>query len=315
MSKRDYYEVLGVSRSASADELRKAHRKLVRKFHPDVNKNNPASTERFKEAQEAYDVLSDPEKRRQYDEFGHAGPSPFGDVGPPRGGASGRRPKGRGRGMSPEDFTAGAGGPGFETIFDQIFGRGAGGPPGVDPFGGARREGAGRGGDTEHSVSLTFEQAARGTTVSLRLASASGAETIEVKVPAGVTEGQKIRVRGKGNEGHGGPGDLLLTCHVHAHPVFRREGLDIYCDVSISVYDALLGGRAIVPTLDGQVTLTIPPGTSSGSKLRIRGKGIVKGEEAGDQYAVVKILIPKRLSEEAQELARKLAEAAPVDKA
>lgn len=327
MAKRDYYDILGVSKSASADEIKKAHRKLVRQYHPDVNKNDAKATERFKEVQEAYDVLSDAEKRKQYDQFGHAGPR----MGPPpgagdpfeafrqAGGGNGRGWRtSQGQGVSPEDFAgfgAGGGGAGdFSSIFEQMFGGGAQ----RNSRGGTRRAQPAeqpKGEDLEHSVQLTFEQAALGTTLPLRMQIGDSVETIEVKVPPGIGDGQKFRVKGKGHPGPGGPGDLYITAKVAPHPLYRRDpptGLDVFTDVPVTIYDALLGGKVTVPTLEGEVTLTLPPGTSSGAKLRIKGRGIKRGNDTGDAYAVIKILIPKDLSDDAKALVEKLKAAAPV---
>lgn len=322
-AKRDYYDVLGVSRTASADEIRKAHRKLARQFHPDMNKNNASATEKFKEVQEAYDVLSDGERRRMYDQVGHSGPR----AGPPPGASDpfeafrraggtngGAWRAGNGGRASPDDFGGQAG---FEGIFEELFGgrarggRGGGGNA-ADPFGAGGAEAPIRGADIEHAVQLTFEQAARGTSVPLRFQVGGQSETIDLKIPAGVNDGSKIRLKGKGQPGPAGHGDLFIVCKVAPHPTLRREGLDVQSDVNVPVYDAMLGGKVAVQTLDGEVTLTIPPGTGSGAKLRIKGRGITRGAEQGDHFAVVKITLPKELSPEAKELVEQLRQAAPV---
>jgi DnaJ-class molecular chaperone len=330
MAKRDYYEVLGVSKGASADEVKRAHRKLARQYHPDMNKNNPSATEKFKEVQEAYDVLSDPEKRKLYDQFGHAGV----DGGAAAAGAGAghdpfeafRRGSGRGNGrrtwrqgpVTVEDFDPSElGGGNFGDIFEQLFG-GRGGA-GMGGMGGARtgRTRAPephRGADVEHGVTLTFAQAARGTTLPLQINRDGKLETIEVKIPPGVKDGSRVRIRGRGQQSAGGEaGDLYIVTQVHAHPYYRREGLDILLDVPISLYEALLGTKVEVPTLDGPVTLTIPPGTSSGAKLRIKGRGIERGEEKGDQLVVMKVIVPKNLDDEGKELVRRLQAKAPLD--
>jgi DnaJ-class molecular chaperone len=312
---RDYYEVLGVARTANADEIRKAHRKLVRKFHPDVNKNSPAATEKFKEVQEAYDVLSDAQKRQNYDQFGHAGVSGAASAGP---GGSGEDPfaafrrarRGGGRGatggatwqpnpnVTVEDFDGGGGSGGnFADIFEQMFGAGA--------RGGRARPGAGRapaapqrGQDVEHAVTLTFEQSARGTTLPLQINRDGQIETIEVKIPAGVKDGSRIRIKGRGQQQPGGEaGDLYIITAVHPHAYFRRDGLDIYLELPISLYESLLGAKVQVPTLDGPVSLTIPPGTGGGAKLRIKGRGIERGADKGDQYVQVRVAVPKALDD------------------
>ncbi len=319
MAKRDFYEVLGVGRGASPDELRKAHRKLARQHHPDMNKNSPAATEKFKEVQEAYDTLSDGEKRKAYDQFGHAGPGMGGGGGGPAGAdpfESFKRAGGKGGGRRPASTGVGAQDfnmpGGFSTIFDQMFGGASGGRSGraspgqgYDPYGPEADED--HSADTEHTVQLTFEQAALGTKLPIRLSGPAGTETIEVKVPPGTSDGARVRLRGKGGERSSGTrGDLYIVYRVAGHPLFRREGLDIYSDAPVSVFDAMMGGKVAVRTLEGEVTLTVPAGTSSGAKLRIKGRGIKRGEELGDQYAVVKIVVPKELSEEARALVEKL---------
>lgn len=319
MAKRDYYEVLGVSKKASADEIRRAHRKLVRQHHPDVNKNNKASEEKFKEVQEAYDVLSDEQKRKDYDQFGHAGPTggdPFGV----RGGAG--RSNWNAGGATVQDFDprdfANAGD--FSDIFDQFFGRGAGAAGGRTQHRGGRTRvhteppTPARGADIEHAVTLNFDQAARGVTLPLQINRDGRLETIDIKIPAGVKDGSKVRLKGKGQQVHGGEaGDLYIVTTVRPHELFRRDDLDILVDVPVSVYDAMLGTKITVQTLDGPVTLTIPPGTSSGAKLRIKGRGVFRGDEKGDQLSVVKIIVPKDLDEEDRELVRKLQAKRPVN--
>jgi DnaJ-class molecular chaperone len=323
MAKRDYYEILGVPKTASADEIKRAHRKLVRKYHPDVNKDNPQATEQFKEVQEAYDVLSDEHKRGNYDQFGHAGVN---GGGAPGGGGEGGDPfeafrrahaqqrGGRG-GPSAEDFDFNfgggqrAGGADFGDIFEQMFGGARGG-------GGRRGRHAPtpeKGPDIEHAVSLTFEQAVRGSVLPLQINRGGKLEVIDVKIPPGVKDGSKIRLRGKGEDHGGGPGDLYIITNVQPHPYYRRNGLDILLDVPISVYEALLGTKVEVPTLDGKVTVTIPPGTNSHAKLRIKGRGVKKGDQQGDQYAVVKVIIPKNLNADEQDIVHNLQTQHPVD--
>ena len=322
---RDYYEILGVPRTASADEIKKAHRKLVRKFHPDVNKNNPAATEKFKEAQTAYDVLSDTTKRQNYDQFGHAGVEGAGGA-PGAGGdpfeafrrsqgnrrASGGQRKSTGPAWNPnaamggEDFDMGGGAAGsgnFSDMFEQLFGQ-------KRPA--AARQSAPRGADIEHPVTLTFEQAARGTMLPLQIDSGGNIETIEIKIPPGVNDGSRIRIRGRGQKSQGEPGDLYIKATVLPHRYFRREGLDIYLDLPLSVYEAVLGTKVKVPTLDGSVNLTIPPGTGGGAKLRLKGHGIERGSEKGDQMVEVRVVVPKALEPEDKLLVEKLATKYPI---
>jgi DnaJ-class molecular chaperone len=312
MAKRDYYDILGVPRGASADEIKKAHRKLVRKYHPDVNKNNKEAEEKFKEAQEAYDVLSDETKRRNYDQFGHAGVGMGGapgGAGDPfeafrraqgQGSGGGRTTYRGGPGVTVEDFDFGGAGGGadFGDIFEQIFG--SRGPAGRASAGARPRPQAQpqRGSDVEHPVTLTFEQAARGTTLPLQINRDGQLETIDVKIPAGVKDGSRVRIRGKGQQSNGEPGDLYIITRVLEHPYFRRDGLDILLDLPLSLYEALLGTKVEVPTLEGPVTLTIPPGTSSHAKLRIKGRGIHRGEERGDQFVITKVVAPKSLDDD-----------------
>jgi len=325
MAKRDYYEVLGVSKTASADEIKKAHRKLALKHHPDRNKNTKDAEEKFKEIQEAYDVLSDETKKANYDQFGHAGVG-AGGPGPGNGEEAFRRAqagRGGGRttwrpspGVSVEDFDPsqfGAGG-NFGDIFEQLFGGRPGAAAGRGGTRGRVQPGPQRGQDVDHGVTLTFAQAARGTMLPLQISRGPDhSETIEIKIPPGVKDGSRIRIKGQGEQTGGEPGDLFIITQVHPHPYFRREELDIYLDVPISLYEALLGTKVEVPTLDGPVTITIPAGTSSGAKLRVKGRGVFRGPDKGDQYAVIKVIVPKKLDEEDQKLVRQLEAKLPVN--
>lgn len=321
MAKREYYEVLGVPRTASEEEIRKAYRKLARKFHPDLNKA-PDSAARFSEATEAYDVLTDKEKRPLYDQFGHAGVGAGGPPPPPGAGARGR-PNVRWGPGGP----GGAGG-GASVDFDDIFsGMGGGeGGAGIDfeeLFGGrGTRRRPRKGEDLQYELTVDFLQAVHGVTTSVQVKSPTGdgrftTERIDVKIPPGVDNGSRVRVRGKGAPGvNGGPaGDLFIVTRVLEHPYFRRQGLDIYLDLPITVAEAMLGAKIEIPSLDGRTLVTVPPGASSGVRLRLSGKGIAdaKTKQRGDQYAVVKVVVPKKLSERGQELARELAQTDPYD--
>jgi curved DNA-binding protein len=336
MAKRDYYDILGVSKSATPDEIKKAHRKLVRQYHPDVNKDNAQATERFKEVQEAYDVLSDEQKRRNYDQFGHAGVGAgAGPGGPGAGGdpfeAFRRAQQSRGRtrqwnpggGVTVEDFDLNdlGGNGGFADIFEQMFGgsggagrRGAGGAAG-----GRQRAGRAptpeRGNDIEYPVTLSFEDAARGTSLSLQAQRGGKTETIDVKIPAGVKDGSRIRVRGQGDRSvtGGEHGDLYIIVSVRPHPFFRRDGLDVLLDVPISLYESLLGTKVEVPTLDGSVTITVPPGTGSHAKLRIKGRGIQRGGDKGDQFCVIRVVVPRELDEPEKDQVRAMQHKHPLD--
>jgi curved DNA-binding protein len=318
MAKRDYYDVLGVARTASADEIKAAFRKLARKFHPDATKNDPKSTERFKEAQEAYEVLSDAAKRKNYDEFGHAGvgatPGAGGDPYEAyrRSQAGGRSWQG-GPGVSVEDFDVGGGD--FGSVFEQFFGGGRGRGGGGGGRGRSRAQPQPqKGQDLEHPVTLSFEQAARGTHLPLQINRDGKIETIDIRIPAGVKSGSRVRVKGRGHPGVGGEaGDLFIVTQVTPHAYFRREGLDVYLDCPISLYEAAEGAKVDVPTLEGQRTLTIPPNTSSGVKLRIKGHGIQRGEEKGDQIVVTKIVMPKQMDAEDREAIGKIAAKHPVN--
>ena len=302
MSKRDYYEILGISRDASQDELRQAHRRLVRKLHPDVNKAEDAST-RFSEVQEAYDVLSDSEKRSNYDRFGHSG-------------AGGAHPGQQGGGAPWSDVDPET----FESVFGDFFkGAGGGRPGGGFDAGGfsgqgrrSRQAPPRRGSDLRHELDITFMVAARGGTETLRLSGQDGSEEkIEVRIPAGVQNGATLRVRGKGGSGSsGGPdGDIRLNIKVGPHPWYRREGLDLMMDVPISIAESALGASVELPMLSGSVTLRIPPGTGSGVKLRMTGRGITNDKgDSGDFLAVVSVVGPKSLSEEDQAILSEMSE-------
>lgn len=350
MSKRDYYEVLGVSNSATKDELKKAYRKLSKQFHPDINKE-PGADEKFKEVKEAYEVLSDDQKRSHYDQFGHVDPNQgFGGGG---------------------DFGGGFGG--FEDIFNSFFGGGGGRRR--DPN--APRQGA----DLQYTMTLKFEEAVFGKETDIEIpreeecdtcdgtgakpgtkvdtckhchgsgqisveqntpfgrivnrrvchycngtgkeikercttCSGTGKVTrrnkIHVKIPAGVDDGQQLRVAGKGEAGiNGGPaGDLYIVFHIRSHEFFERDGDDIYCEMPITFVQAAIGDEVEVPTLHGKVKLKVPAGTQTGTKFRLKGKGVpnVRGYGTGDQHVLVRIVTPTKLSEKQKQLLREFAE-------
>jgi len=299
----DFYKTLGVSKSASADEIRKAYRKLARVNHPDAKPNDSKAADRFKQIQEAYDVLNDAEKRKQYDQFG----PDFQQMG--RGGP------GPGPGGGFGGFNSSAG----PIDISELFGNGGidlgdffgGGSPGSA---GARRgkRGAVRGEDVRATVKVPFEIAVTGGSVDVRLDRGGQVETLGVKVPAGVSEGQVVRLSGQGNAGsRGGPaGDLMLQIAIEPHVYFRREGSNLLIDIPVTPSEAALGTKVDVPTLsEGQVLLKVPPGTSTGTKLRLRGKGVLdpQTKQTGDQFVVIKIVLPKKISEKEKELYEQLA--------
>jgi curved DNA-binding protein len=301
---RDYYDVLGVPRDASTDDIRAAYRRLARKYHPDVNKDEDAG-ERFAEASEAHEVLRDPEKRARYDRLGRnwkAGQDVSGAEGFGGGGGAGGRPR-SGAGDVEFDFGDGAG---FSDFFEGLFGgrgggRGAGGFGGFDGF-------SMRGGDQEAVLELSLEEAARGGRRRLTL---GDGRDFEVTIPAGVTDGQRIRLAGEGERGPGGgqAGDLLLQVRLRPHPRFRVEGRDLYTDLPVAPWEAALGASVEVPTLEGTAKLRVPAGSSCGRKLRLRGEGL----GSGDLYATVQIRVPKKLSDRERELFEQLADASTFD--
>jgi curved DNA-binding protein len=315
---RDLYAVLGVARDADAETLRKAYRKLARRYHPDVNPGDKSAEDKFKQISEAYDVLSDATKRRNYDEFGEISLQGGFDAEQARRAreAFGARfGTGEGPGAGYRTFR---GGEAFEFgDLDDLLGRfGFGGR-------GASGRAAGlRGADVEATLELDFLEAARGgeKRISLQLAGEDGrlrSETLTVRIPPGVADGGRIRLRGKGGPGLGGgpAGDLWAHVRVRPHPVFRRDGRNVSIDVPVTVAEAVRGAKIEVPTLDGRATLTVPPGTDSGQKLRLRGKGIPDpaGGEPGDLYVVIQIRVPKAADAAALEHADALAAAGPAD--
>lgn len=284
---RDFYDELGVPKKASAEEIKKAYRKLAGELHPDKNAGNPKAEERFKKVTEAYSVLHDDKKRALYDEFG--------EVGLREGfNADAARAYGR-RGGAPggfEDIFGGAGGAGIGDMFGDLFG------------GGRRGRRARKAPDLESEVTIEFVSAVRGAELELLV----GNEPVKVRIPAGASDGDKLRVK-NATSGVQGAADLLLTLRVRPHPFFEREGLDLTLEFPITVGEALLGTKVEVPTLDGSVQLKIPAGTQSGQLLRLRGKGVKRGEKTGDFYVRFLIRLPKSVTPELEEAARKLGDA------
>jgi curved DNA-binding protein len=294
---RDYYQTLGVSKSASAAEIKTAFRKLARQHHPDTAKDKKQAEEKFKEINEAYEVLGDPEKRKRYDDFGtdwQHGSQAGGGI-PRRGGF---RPAPGPQG-SDDDFSFG--GTGFSDFFEQMFGGRRGG------FGGIPQ----RGQDVEADIMVTLEEALHGSTrqVSFRRGTSKKLETYTVKIPKGIRDGQRIRLAGQGGTGAGGAGagDLFLRIKFQRHPDFEIEGANLVYELDLPAWDAVLGCSVTVPTLGGRVKLKIPAGTQSGKKFRLTGMGLPEGATSrGDLYAVVGISIPENPSPEEKALWEKI---------
>lgn len=350
---KDYYEVLGLKKGATAEEVRKAYRKLARKLHPDVNPGDKDAERKFKDIGEAYDVLGDPKKKEAYDRFGHAGfDQSGGGYGPGHGGFGGFRP---------EDFSGNSEGVDFSEMFGDMFGAGA------------RRTGRMKGQDSQYAMEIDLEDAIFGTSTTLRLqrdaecevCGGSGSkpgtkpitcpdcrgtgtvksgrafftasqpcprcsgrgklgfdpctgcggrgtlprtEELTVKVPPGVDNGSRIRVAGKGGHGmNGGPqGDLYIITNIRTHGFFERKGDNLYCEIPVTITEAALGTKIDVPTKDGIVSMTVPPGTQSGQTLRLKGMGVphLGGPGAGDQYVRVVVDVPKGMSDYAKQLLR-----------
>ncbi len=285
----DPYQVLGVQRTASADEIRKAFRKLAKANHPDTNPNNKAAEERFKQVSGAFDIIGDVEKRKKFDAgaldadgretFGGGfGGGQGGPWGPPPGGGFGA---GAGRGQSFEGVD-------LNDILGEMFGgRGRGGGAGGG-FGGFSQRGA----DVRARMDIDLEDAIRGA--KRRIAFSDG-RTIDVTIPKGAQEGQTLRLKGQGSPGRSGPGDAFIELNIAPHPIFRREGTVLVMDVPVTAYDAVLGGRAEAPTPDGPVTLTIPKGANTGTRLRLKGRGLsdAKGVR-GDLFARLVVTLPDK---------------------
>ena len=295
---KDYYDSLGVSRSATEGDIKSAYRKFARQFHPDRNPGDKAAAERFKEIQQAYDVLGDKKKKEQYDQYG-PGFEQMG-AGGPGGGFPGGSPFGTSGGQGYQNIDPSA----FQSIFEQMMGGASGFPGDFSTTGpGTGRKGRGRGKkvaqDVEQEIQVDFLTAAKGGTVDLG--------RIKVDIPAGFPDGKKLRVRGQGENG----GDLYVVVHIKPHAYFKRDGQNIILDVPLTVSEAGLGCKLDVPTLDGTVTITIPAGTSSGQRLRVRGMGLPATAGKGDQYCEMKIVIPKQLGAKAKQLLEEFAKLEP----
>lgn len=309
--KRDYYEVLGIDRSADENTIKKAYRKLAKKYHPDTNAGNAQAEEKFKEVTEAYDILSDPEKRKMYDQFGYAAFD--GSAAGSSGAYGGSYGYGNSGNTGSYRYT-GPNGSYHEYHFE------GGSMDDMDDilknmFGGFGRGAYGRGGfaqdgsDLEAEISVTFDEAVSGCEKVIHLTDANGSggagKSLKVRIPAGIDTGKTIRLRGKGMPGSGGgkAGDLLLKVTVGSRPGFERQGMDVYTTAAVPFTTAVFGGEIVVRTLYGNVVCKIAEGTQSGTKIRLRGKGIVSMKDPnvyGDQYVTIQIQVPKNLNETAK---------------
>ena len=315
---KDYYQTLGLPRGASEAEIKKAFRKLAREHHPDVAKDKRKAEERFKEINEAYEVLGDPAKRKKYDELG-ADWKAGAEFRPPPGweGFGGGRGF-RTRTAGGETFEFNLGGTGFSDFFEQLFGQmgrgGRGGFRRAPGFADGEEEFAERGRDIEGEILVTLHEALRGSVRSVTVRAESGgrpkAQTYQVKIPAGVTEGQRLRLAGRGEAGSGGgaAGDLYLRVKFAKHPDFEVDGHNLIYEAELAPWEAVLGANLAVPTLDSRVNIKIPPGTQNGQKLRVRGRGLPqRGGESGDLIVVARVEVPTRVTESERKLWEQLA--------
>jgi molecular chaperone DnaJ len=297
---KDFYAILGVAKDASDADIKKAYRKLARKYHPDTNSGDAAAEKKFKDISEAYSVLSDAEERQQYDAIRAMGGARF----------------------APGAARSGPANGGFEDLFGGLFGGGARQPSGAggippefaDLFGGGFGGGQTgfqrapqKGSDRTASTSISFAGSIHGTTVSLR---ESNGNVIDVKIPAGIRDGQKVRQRGKGNAGSAGNGDLIITVNVKPHDFFVRDGDNIRIHVPVTFAEAALGANIHVPTLDGDsVTVRVPAGTPSGRTLRVKGRGVKTSKGTGDLLVTIDVAVPQNLNKEAEEAVKAFAAA------
>jgi len=303
MNRKDFYKTLGVSRSATEKEIKQAYRRLARKYHPDVNPGNKDAERRFKEISEAYEVLSDQEKRAQYDRFGHLGDA-------------WRRVQHPGAGGGPDEqvwqtFDFGGGErPGVGDLFEMFFGAGPGRT-------GARAAATmAKGQDLHQEVEITLEEAASGTQRSVVIATPNGkTKRLEVRIPSGVREGAKVRVAGEGGPGIGGgpAGDVYIIPHIRPHRLFERKGDDLHTEVAVTFPEAALGAQVEVPTLWGGVAMTVPAGSSSGRTLRLGGLGMprLRGDGKGDLFVKLRVTVPKHLTDEERSLVERLRQLRP----
>jgi molecular chaperone DnaJ len=281
---KDFYKTLGVDKKAGADEIKKKYRALARDLHPDKTKGDAAKEDKFKAVSEAYEILSDEKKRAEYDEARSL--YERGGFRPPQGGGPGA------------DFSDMFGGGNPQDIFANL-------------FGGGGRRGPRKGQDLQTEATISFRESIFGTTLDLRLATDRGqAQNISARVPVGVNDGAKIRVKGKGAAGEAGPGDLFILLTVKPHPIFSRAGENLTLNLPVTFTEATLGADIKVPTLNGEdVTVRIAPGTSNGRTLRVKGRGIVKGSTTGDLLVTIQVQVPQRVNEKAEEALKVFAEA------
>lgn len=291
MDYKDYYKILGVKKDASQDEIKKAYRKLALKYHPDKNPGDKAAEDKFKEASEANEVLSDPEKRKKYDEVG-ANWKYYEQMGRQRQQQHAGGGFGFGSGGGFSDFFESFFGAGFENIFGQQ--------------GQQQRQRTSRGRDLSGDLTISLEDAYHGTTRRINV----GDSTFEMKIKPGVADGDKLRMRGKGGKGAGGgpPGDVIMRVNVLKHPVFKRDGQNLIMDQGVDFTTLLLGGKVRVRTMSGDIELSMKPGTQNGAKMRLKGKGMPvsgKADEYGDLIVVINAVLPKELTEEQRKLLEK----------
>ncbi|MEA2930741.1 MAG: hypothetical protein QOG38_3169 [Hyphomicrobiales bacterium] len=327
---RDPYEVLGVQRSASAGDIKKAYRKLAKKLHPDSNKKDPKAANKFSELNSAYEIVGDDDKRKAFDRgeidaegkprfegFRGAGPGGGPDFG--RGGGfesftwgpdGFRRTTTRGGGAGPGG--AGPGGGRFEDILSGMFGFGGAGPRGGPSFEAEDIGSAMRGQDIAASMTITLNEAAHG---GMRRVGLPNGKDLEVKIPAGIGEGQTVRLKGQGGPApHGGPpGDVLITVSIAPHPLFKLDGQNLRLELPIALYEAVLGAKVRVPTLDGAVELAIPANTNAGRTFRLKGKGLPKKGGHGDLFVTVRLVLPEKADAELEKLMREWRDSKPYD--
>lgn len=302
MTTKDPYDILGVARGASQDDIKRAYRKLAKEHHPDRNPGDKAAERKFKEIQAAYEVVGDPERRAQYDRFGAGGPPPQyqqwrgGQVGNPFG----------------QDAHFNFNGMGdLSDIFEQFFNRGESSRGKAPRRAGNARRQPPPPATIEHEITISFSEAVRGSTRRVELRRSDGQLIrLDVKIPAGIEDGQAIRVASRGQAQLEGVGDVLIRCRVAPHPYFRRDRLDLLLDVPISVPEAVLGAKVDIPTLDGEMTVRVPSGATSSTRLRLRGQGIrtAKGD-VGDLYANLRVVTPRDVSDELRALMQEHASA------